>query len=198
MNKQEVIDHALTFKYGGMLPSELGLLYDISIGKQSALELGSMVGMSSYVIASVAEHLVCVDVWSDNQDHLDHDPRQKEVYALYIDELPNMFDAFNTNCAKEICLGKITPIRLNTQDAVYLFPDKRFDMILIDADHSYEGVKRDYAAYKNKLKDGGILVFHDFNDSMWDGIAQACNEAVNKGEIKMIKLIERLAVFTRL
>ena len=36
-----------------------------------------------------------------------------------------------------------------------------FDVMIIDADHSYEGVKNDYFNYREFLADGGYLIFHD-------------------------------------
>ena len=37
----------------------------------------------------------------------------------------------------------------------------RFDLVLIDADHSYEGVKADWLGYRGAVKPGGFVVFHD-------------------------------------
>jgi predicted O-methyltransferase YrrM len=39
--------------------------------------------------------------------------------------------------------------------------ERGFDFILIDADHSYEGVKRDYLNYRPLLAPGGVLALHD-------------------------------------
>jgi len=36
-----------------------------------------------------------------------------------------------------------------------------FDMLHIDADHTYNGVRLDYVNYCNLVKPGGIIVFHD-------------------------------------
>jgi predicted O-methyltransferase YrrM len=36
-----------------------------------------------------------------------------------------------------------------------------YDMIIIDGDHSYEGVKKDFEMYSPLLSDGGFLFFHD-------------------------------------
>ncbi len=36
-----------------------------------------------------------------------------------------------------------------------------FDFILIDADHSYDGVKQDYRNYRPLLSKGGLLALHD-------------------------------------
>jgi predicted O-methyltransferase YrrM len=38
---------------------------------------------------------------------------------------------------------------------------KRFDMLFIDGDHSYEGVRRDHEQYESLVRDGGLIAFHD-------------------------------------
>lgn len=37
----------------------------------------------------------------------------------------------------------------------------KFDLVMIDADHSYEGVKADYENYREMFADGAIVWFHD-------------------------------------
>ncbi len=61
------------------------------------------------------------------------------------------------------------------------FPDASFDWIYIDADHSYEGVRKDIEVAKNKVRESGMLVFNDY--IYWShlecypyGVAQAVNE----------------------
>ncbi len=39
----------------------------------------------------------------------------------------------------------------------------KYDLIFIDGDHSYEGVKNDFNLYKNLLSDRGYIVFHDID-----------------------------------
>ncbi len=36
-----------------------------------------------------------------------------------------------------------------------------FDLIFIDGDHSYEGVKKDFENYRSLLSDRGVIMFHD-------------------------------------
>jgi len=197
MNKKEVLEHALSFKYGGMLEVELGYVYDICANK-NVLELGSMVGMSSYVIASVAKSLSCVDVWSDTWEHLAHDPIQQKIYEQFTGVILSMHESFKRNCKTFIDSKKIRMYKGNTREMVDKFLDESFDVILIDADHSYEGVLRDFNLYQNKIKDNGYIVFHDYGDSMWTGIAQLANEMASQNKIKIVGRVERIGVFKKI
>jgi predicted O-methyltransferase YrrM len=38
---------------------------------------------------------------------------------------------------------------------------KKLDLLFIDGDHSYEGVKQDFQMYSPLVKKGGLIVFHD-------------------------------------
>ena len=71
------------------------------------------------------------------------------------------------------------------------FPDSYFDFVYIDADHSYEGVKRDIQAGISKVKHDGFLVFNDYTywspaECMPYGVIQAVNELCLEGEWEMI------------
>ena len=46
------------------------------------------------------------------------------------------------------------------------YPDNTFDMIYIDADHSYEGTKRDLSVAYAKIKHGGWIMGHDYEMNM--------------------------------
>lgn len=49
-----------------------------------------------------------------------------------------------------------------------LTPTGKFDMIMIDADHSYEGVKMDFNLYSELVSDGGVIVLHDIIKNRFD------------------------------
>jgi hypothetical protein len=42
------------------------------------------------------------------------------------------------------------------------YPDNYFDAIYIDADHSYDGCKRDLELSMKKIKPGGVIMGHDY------------------------------------
>jgi len=49
-----------------------------------------------------------------------------------------------------------------SRETLPMFPDGTFDMIYIDAGHSYEEVHEDAEIAKNKIKEDGILIFNDY------------------------------------
>lgn len=43
--------------------------------------------------------------------------------------------------------------------------EQNVDFLFIDGDHSYDGVKNDFEMYSPFVRNGGLIVFHDINDS---------------------------------
>lgn len=56
------------------------------------------------------------------------------------------------------------------------FEDKSIDFCFIDANHTYEFISRDIAAYLPKMKPGGVIAGHDYN-LCHPGVMQAVQEA---------------------
>jgi predicted O-methyltransferase YrrM len=51
---------------------------------------------------------------------------------------------------------------LSTRDAaVNLLGGRPVDLLMIDGDHTYEGVRRDFELYAPLVGDGGLIAFHD-------------------------------------
>ena len=63
--------------------------------------------------------------------------------------------------------------KLTTTEASKLFADKTFDLVFIDADHSYEAAKEDIKNWLPKTK--GFIAGHDYYT--WEGVTKAVNEA---------------------
>jgi len=57
-------------------------------------------------------------------------------------------------------LARVKLLPMFSYEAVDLVPDE-IDFIFIDGDHSYEGIKKDWADWSKKIKPGGIIALHD-------------------------------------
>jgi Methyltransferase domain len=84
----------------------------------------------------------------------------------------------------EIDSGKVLIRRARSEDAAASFDVESLDWVYIDADHSYEGVKRDLNAYFPLVKPGGILAGDDYGQKgTWYGlgVAEAVDEFAERG-----------------
>lgn len=63
--------------------------------------------------------------------------------------------------------------------------DGSLGFINIDCDHSYEGVKKDIAAWWPKLAIGGVMAFHDYENNAY-GVKQAVQEFAAGMEIHLL------------
>ena len=59
---------------------------------------------------------------------------------------------------------RIEFFRQFSHEAAANFPDREFDWIYVDADHSYDGVMKDLVAWDAKVADDGIILGHDFTN----------------------------------
>lgn len=75
--------------------------------------------------------------------------------------------------------------RTRTDAAVSSFADASIDLLHIDADHTYEGVKADFEGYFSKLSHHACILFHDTADIVSartgkkvDGVQRLWNEEI--------------------
>lgn len=75
----------------------------------------------------------------------------------------------------------------NNMNTDYFFENniEKFDVIFIDADHSYDGVLKDY---ENSLKcmDSGYIILHDINSLYCDGVVRLWNEIKDENSLEFI------------
>lgn len=66
-----------------------------------------------------------------------------------------------------------------------------YDLIFIDANHTYEYVKKDFENFKPFLEKGGVIGFHDVDCPDWKGINKFWKELEATGEYNMQSFIEK-------
>jgi predicted O-methyltransferase YrrM len=75
---------------------------------------------------------------------------------------------------------RLIPIKGYSYEVADQLPNNSMDLIFIDADHSYESVKKDILAYTPKLKDNGILSGHDID---YPGVNKAVRELIKDFDV---------------
>lgn len=65
------------------------------------------------------------------------------------------------------------------------FEDNYFDLIYIDADHTYETVRKDLDISLKKTKVGGIISGHDYIKENFSGVYRAVNEFCIENKLKI-------------
>ena len=100
----------------------------------------------------------------------------------------------------------IDNIRVNKSNSITFLQnqqDNTYDIIYIDGDHSYEGVKNDLINGYNKIKKGGYIMGHDYEMNMekakhiYDfGVKQAVDEfCINYKQIIISKALDGCVSF---
>ena len=64
-----------------------------------------------------------------------------------------------------------------------------FDLIFIDANHTYDYVKQDFENYSQYLDKGGVIAFHDIDCPDWPGINKYWNELKETGKYEMQEFV---------
>jgi len=120
------------------------------------VEVGSWKGRSiSFFVVEVinsGKHIDCfsVDTWKGSAEH------QQETNVMN----DTLYDLFLSN-TKPI-QDHFTPIRKPSVEASKDFEDESIEIVFIDADHEYEPVKADIAAWLPKVRKGGLIAGHDY------------------------------------
>ena len=133
------------------------ILYRLASEKETILEIGSYIGASACCFGAAMKsranrihriRIYCIDTWNNNG----MTEGQRDTWQ-----------EFQNNIA--IYKEYIIPIRGFSTDVVNKVGTdvKSLDLLFIDGDHSYKGVKADWDAYKGFLKTGSIIVFHDWS-----------------------------------
>jgi predicted O-methyltransferase YrrM len=167
-----------------MTAAELNCLHTLVLGLGAAprvLEIGSFLGASSRLLAAalpVAGRLYCVDTWNNE---------------TMPGGLRDTLAEFRANVAP--FSDRITPVRKNSRDIRGEDFDLPLDMVFIDGDHSYAGVRHDHHATAPWLVDGGIMAFHDA--TYFQGVSRVIGEALATGQWQIAGNVDSLLLLRK-
>ena len=106
------------------------------------------------------------------------------------DELDNQYHKFASKMASKPFV-KIH--REHTFEAVKHFKDNYFDLIYIDADHTYEGCLKDITGWYPKVKPGRFLIGDDYRNAITRtgvefGVIEAVTQFTNANNLMVYEL----------
>lgn len=128
---------------------EAAYLYRLvrSLGAATIVEIGRFKGGSSFVIAAAMDE--GAELWS---------------YDLHV-KLTSEFRGTELDAALGRALARYRlaeRVHLVVADSRSAEPPPRpVDLVFVDGDHSYEGARADYLAWRERVRPGGHLLFHD-------------------------------------
>jgi hypothetical protein len=89
--------------------------------------------------------------------------------------------------------GRVEVLKGFSDQALGTLEDRMFDLIYIDADHSYDGVRKDLLVAADKIKEEGVIVLNDYahanpNGFHAYGVPKACHEFMLEHRWELIYL----------
>ena len=73
---------------------------------------------------------------------------------------------------------------------------EQIDLLIIDGDHSYGGVKRDFENYRPFMRSGGLILFDDYETVDWPDIKTFVDEEISpRDDMKLVAAGFRTALF---
>lgn len=154
-------------------------------------ELGVFAGeFAEHLLAKKPKHLLLVDSWQGDPEYdllFSGDQDGNNGTTIPAKLLYDRVQKMVADCSNvEIRKGW-------TYDVIPTLQDASLDYVYIDADHTYEGMKRDLELIRPKLKPYGLLLGHDYEMNFakatvpWNfGVRQAVDEFCERYGYRLI------------
>jgi hypothetical protein len=90
-------------------------------------------------------------------------------------------------------------VKGSSQDraTINLVDDRAYDIVLIDADHSYEGLASDFSAYATMVRKGGYVLVDDYGAPGWPDVARFIDNASYDKEFELLGTYGQTAALRR-
>ncbi len=141
---------------------------------QTIVELGAYVGDSTEIFSKFFKKVISIDTWTDWID----EKTGKNYFKYPMVEIEKQYDE------RIQSLDNVVKIKADSHETSDRYEDQSLDMVYIDADHSYEAVKKDILMWYLKVKIGGIISGHDFDDKKFSGCTKAIKELLGEPEFR--------------
>lgn len=144
-----------------------------------AVEIGSWHGDSALALVKGGATVMCVDTWEGSKtDQTAALAKESDPYWKFMQNTVHEREAGLI----EVAQGESTVVANIFGEEYASHPPLRpnssppFDIIFIDADHSYPATKADIEAWIKHLAPDGAMIGHDYRVIQFPGVAQAVEE----------------------
>lgn len=130
---------------------------------ENLVELGSFYGCSTFAFMQAIKEnnlktkIFPVDLWEAGDKFTIHDYEQ-DVYGFFTEIYEREFSSVYTRMMK-----------MSFDNALPDFENGSIDVLHIDGSHAYEDVRHDFESWLPKVKDKGIVLFHDISEQLLYG-----------------------------
>lgn len=129
-------------------------------------EIGAWLGDATIEFAKRFDHVITVDPFVSGIGDITNNFDMEAVYKVFLDNIRDYSNITHWRNYSDEILSKV----------------KTISVVYIDALHDYESVKKDIQVWSKKLRKGGFLCGHDFNDKH-PGVMKAVKEFAKGQEI---------------
>lgn len=160
------------------------------------LEIGTLFGIG---LAAIYDHTssLFTQIHLTAMDPLDG-YYGKDMQDIVTNEIISE-STFRGNLARAgVTKDEITLVKaMSTEDAAIEAATKLpHDVLIIDGDHSYAGVKADFVNYLSAVKRGGYIIFDDYNAPEWPDVKEFVDTSVrDNSNVTLVGTSWRTAVF---
>ena len=148
---------------GMMPPEQLLAVYRLAAtwpGEGDIVELGAWTGLTTSYLAAAcdvrgASRVHAVDTFEGTKEGGSH-------YDSVARFGGNTFNAFQQQIRRAGVAHRVETLTGYSAEMADRYRGRPIRMLLIDADHSYNGVRDDFACWAPLVRPGGLIVFHDY------------------------------------
>lgn len=146
-------------------------------------EIGVFKGELSQRLLSRADlTLYLVDSWT--AEHSPQYAKTDDIHAFLTQDYQDQYCRLTQHMVR-FAGDRAKIIRKDSKEAAKDIPDASLDFVFIDADHSYEGCKADIETWSKKVKPGGLICGHDYENTDFPkfGVKRAVDELFERIEL---------------
>ncbi|KXK03029.1 MAG: hypothetical protein NBKEAIPA_02152 [Nitrospirae bacterium] len=157
---------------------------------RKVIEIGRYKGGSTVTIAAAMAGQG--EFWSIDIGEKEARLHQRAAARTFDDEIRDICNRFGLRVT--LLVGDSRAIQVETGEV---------DLVFIDGDHSYEGVRNDFERFGTRVRVGGAVLFDDACDEAMfhthsESVGKLLTEIVAAGSFRLVKSVNRLAHIERI